>query len=452
MGMSANQVRFLSLTARNKQEQVNNPDNMLSKTDNYNQNTNTYNPATSFAQDYTKLVYSFNDQNEKNTITSLTAKPNGLYHVKYLNEKQNRDIVSNGSVVVNNKKGQYYVGTTPLRPIIQEQSDDKEQYVRFLQDYLAKYIQENELFTKEEQQSPKWKNLPSERKIPLIAQKTVNKSTRLEELKTQQEKIQALDDYNTNNFANAIPSNWAKTNIDGKYKLSVKNTAEFIQEAARQDAENKIELAKQQQEIEWFKENEKSIPEEQKQNLKNEEIVELLKKEKECLENLQKKYDQEEWMVKYNKNSETGKYEPQFFSKKEIDNADYSKQTGNSQQGIKTYSYGDSTAKEVKNATAKVEQDASGKFVSIMIFDENNVAGKKYALNSTTEKSEVDYQKAMEKYSAEKTEFEQKNPNKNLELKLKQLDKEENSISNEIKTVKKVVSKNVQSSFKTFNA
>ena len=41
---------------------------------------------------------------------------------------------------------------------------------------------------------------------------------------------------------------------------------------------------------------------------------------------------------------------------------------------------------------------------------------------------------------------------KNLELKLKQLDTEENAISTEIDAVKKVISKNVESSFKTFNA
>ena len=41
---------------------------------------------------------------------------------------------------------------------------------------------------------------------------------------------------------------------------------------------------------------------------------------------------------------------------------------------------------------------------------------------------------------------------KNLELKLKQLDTEENAISTEMDAVKKVISKNVESSFKTFNA
>ena len=41
---------------------------------------------------------------------------------------------------------------------------------------------------------------------------------------------------------------------------------------------------------------------------------------------------------------------------------------------------------------------------------------------------------------------------KNLELKLKQLDTEENAISTELDAVKKVISKNVESSFKTFNA
>ena len=41
---------------------------------------------------------------------------------------------------------------------------------------------------------------------------------------------------------------------------------------------------------------------------------------------------------------------------------------------------------------------------------------------------------------------------KNLELKLKQLDTEQNAIQTEMDAVKKVISKNVESSFKTFNA
>ena len=41
---------------------------------------------------------------------------------------------------------------------------------------------------------------------------------------------------------------------------------------------------------------------------------------------------------------------------------------------------------------------------------------------------------------------------KDLELRLKQLDTEENAISTELDSVKKVISKNVDSSFKTFNA
>lgn len=41
---------------------------------------------------------------------------------------------------------------------------------------------------------------------------------------------------------------------------------------------------------------------------------------------------------------------------------------------------------------------------------------------------------------------------KDLELRLKQLDTEENAISTEMEAVKKVISKNVESTFKTFNA
>lgn len=68
----------------------------------------------------------------------------------------------------------------------------------------------------------------------------------------------------------------------------------------------------------------------------------------------------------------------------------------------------------------------------------------------------------MSQYYFDKTQYDQKVQNvnskiqiiqvqdKNLELKLKQLDTD--AIQTEMEAVKKVISKNVESSFKTFNA
>ena len=187
--------------------------------------------------------------------------------------------------------------------------------------------------------------------------------------------------------------------------------------------------------------------------------------EKQYLAMLQDKYNQDAWMVKYNKNA-SGVYNPVFYSAAELAAADYSEKTGASLSGLKTYSYGETTeTKEVKNARARVEQDTSGRYISIMLYDdEEGDSYTKYDLTTTTEADDAGYNDAMNQYYYDKAQYDQKIQevnskieiiqiqDKNLELKLKQLDTEENAISTEIDAVKKVISKNVESSFKTFNA
>ena len=90
--------------------------------------------------------------------------------------------------------------------------------------------------------------------------------------------------------------------------------------------------------------------------------------------------------------------------------------------------------------------------------------GATYELTTITETDDAAYNDAMNQYYYDKAIYDQKVEevnakigaiqvqDKNLELKLKQLDTEENAISTEMDAVKKVISKNVESSFKTFNA
>ena len=85
-------------------------------------------------------------------------------------------------------------------------------------------------------------------------------------------------------------------------------------------------------------------------------------------------------------------------------------------------------------------------------------------MTTITETDDNAYNDAMNQYYYDKAIYDQKVEevnakigviqvqDKNLELKLKQLDTEENAISTEMDAVKKVISKNVESSFKTFNA
>ena len=210
------------------------------------------------------------------------------------------------------------------------------------------------------------------------------------------------------------------------------------------------------------------IPEEVANAMSDEERANNLAVEKQYVAMASEKYATNNWMVRYQKNSSTGSYEPVLYSKKELDNADYNEKTGASLSGIKQYVFGQTTeSREIKNAHAKVEQDASGRYISLFIYDDydkDKTSGTKYDLTTTTESDEAAYNDAMNQYYYDKAQYDQKVQevnskieiiqvqDKNLELKLKQLDTEQNAISTEMDAVKKVISKNVESSFKTFNA
>ena len=210
--------------------------------------------------------------------------------------------------------------------------------------------------------------------------------------------------------------------------------------------------------------------------LESSQRQEVLRMEDQYISMLSEKYGMNEWFVKYQLNSNTGSYEPVFYNKDQVVNADYSDKTDTSLSGIKSYVYGQTTeTREVKNAQARVEQDTSGRYVSVFIYETNadgsikvddkgNQIGTEYNLTATTQSDDRAYNDAMNQYNYNKAKYDQdiqainakieiiQGQDKDLELRLKQLDTEENAISTEIDAVKKVIQKNVESSFKTFNA
>jgi hypothetical protein len=210
---------------------------------------------------------------------------------------------------------------------------------------------------------------------------------------------------------------------------------------------------------------------------KYEEMNKILQLEQQYCTMLNEKYvgkgvTPESWFVRYQLNTNTNTYEPVFYNKEQIVNADYNDKTGASLSGIKSYIYGQTNeSKEVRNAKARVEQDVSGRYISIFIYDLDASGeiisedkGTEYKLNATTESDDRAYNDAMNQYNYDKAKYDQEvqsinakieiiqGQDKDLELRLKQLDTEENAISTEMEAVKKVISKNVESSFKTFNA
>ena len=109
--MSASQARFLSLTARKTNveyegQQINQQRTALS-----NESSNYYSQLTSLAvpvppssADYTKVTYTFNDGNEKNTVTSIVATKDtastGIYMLNYVQEIPVDTMVVNGTNII----------------------------------------------------------------------------------------------------------------------------------------------------------------------------------------------------------------------------------------------------------------------------------------------------------------------------------------------------------------
>lgn len=107
---------------------------------------------------------------------------------------------------------------------------------------------------------------------------------------------------------------------------------------------------------------------------------------------------------------------------------------------------------------ALLETDGKGRFKSVRFEDDSTV----YTLNTETITDEEAYRNAMNQYYYDqevydktirdinaKTELIQAE-DRTLELRMKQLDTEQNALQTEMEAVKKVISKNVEMTFKTF--
>ena len=108
---------------------------------------------------------------------------------------------------------------------------------------------------------------------------------------------------------------------------------------------------------------------------------------------------------------------------------------------------------------ALLETDNNGRFKSVK-FDNNSVV---YDLNVETVTDEAAYKDAMNEYNYKKEQYEKtiadinaktsiiQQEDRTLELRLKQLDTEQNALATEMDAVKKVIKDNVEKTFKTFS-
>ena len=90
MGMAASQARFLGLTARKTNTEYEGQQINQQRTTLSNQSANYYNqllgmsvPTPPSIEDYTKVVYTFEDGSLTNSISSMIAKQGGRYLISY---------------------------------------------------------------------------------------------------------------------------------------------------------------------------------------------------------------------------------------------------------------------------------------------------------------------------------------------------------------------------------
>jgi hypothetical protein len=190
----------------------------------------------------------------------------------------------------------------------------------------------------------------------------------------------------------------------------------------------------------------------------------LLEQERQYADMLTQKYGSNDgWAVRYTQNTTTGVWYPQFYKLDDLKNAYYDDNTGVSQSHIRNYVIGsEKKTEEVKNVKAKVEQDSTGRLINLTLFNDSDNSKVTFALTTKTVTDQEKYNDAMNQYEYAKYQYDQmindinnkiaiiQQQDKNLELRLKQLDTEQNAIATEMEAVSKIIQKNVETTFKTF--
>ena len=170
---------------------------------------------------------------------------------------------------------------------------------------------------------------------------------------------------------------------------------------------------------------------------------------------------QDDWMVRYVENTTTGTWSPFFTKKSVLDSATYS-DNGSTLSNIPMYTVGSAQkTEEIKNIDARMEQDSTGRIISVTL-NPGDPDAVTYAVTTNTVTDQARYDDAMNQYEYDKYQYDQsiqeinakieiiQSEDKNLELRLKQLDTEQKAIQTEMDAVQKVIEKNTESTFKTF--
>lgn len=482
MGMSASQARFLGLTARKTNveyegQQINQQRTTLS-----NQSANYYNnllgmevPVPPSVADYTKTVYSFQDGYLTNSITSMIAKNNGEYTVSYISSwTDDFSIVSSKSSLINKAPVitddsdlflEFTEGTAGgcYTYALEHDGNQIEHLIHTLahlvpvgthttSDGHTVTVNSGDQYWGDKAAPPYGGSAPIMAKIrDKIADKDISQKfiDLLYKCKTSPSTAAASDALKAelkSLIDNDLRYSLATGFMVGSSELRVlgkKNNCEF-------DTNGNII---------GYNGNDEYL-----KTLSSEQLTQLYAEEKEYIAMLNEKFgtdDDTEWLVRYVQNTSTGTWSPYFYRKSDVENAIYDK-NDTQRSDIQCYTIGSSKkTEEVKGVNARIEQDSSGRLINIT-FNPGQDDQVTYALSTETVTDQAAYDDASNQYEFDKYQYDQtiqeinakieiiQSQDKNLELRLKQLDTEQDAITTEMDAVQKVIEKNTESTFKTF--
>lgn len=480
MGMAASQARFLGLTARMNNlefegQQINQQRTALS-----NKSASYYTdllgmdvPTAPSVEEFTQTVYTFNDGALTNQITSLISDPAnpGTYKVSYIRSwTDDFSIVSaSPSIVTNMGGGTYNIGGTKLRLLGQVGGGTT--IGNSINIDGTTYTVNNDTggyYINEETTSRGLK--------VCTAQEVAN----LEYYKFNADYSAAERVYkDTDGTFYTLDADGNKVTQAG---LTEDDLIMCLYDNTQTDPDKAVTLVQKNADNTYSKEadvvniNKRYLTTDEISSitiyndvtndpylstLSPDQVTQTVEEEKAILKLLNDELNDGDqtgqWFVRYVQNTSTGEYEGVYYKADEVTGAVWDAKN-NSQSFIGAYKLGSAERiEEVKGVDGvELERDSTGRYIKITI------DGKDYALSTNTVTDQDAYEDAMNQYEYDKASYDQsieeinakieiiQSEDKNLELRLKQLDTEHNAVSNEKDAVSKVIEKAVESGFKTF--
>ena len=495
--MAASQARFLGLTARKTNVEYEGQQVNQQRTTLANQSANYYNqllgmtvPTPPSVNDFTKTVYTFQDGNLSNNITALIAQANGEYKVSYVSQWQNDFApVSNGAAIVfkdttNPNYVSYKVGSQTLRDLGQDAiSYQVYEYVhsanvfKFNASGAAGVIGFKNSATGDEYKldlnNPENSNMKDVHFTGTVGNARYNDLELIYDADNKKYLFKSeaanrnfeLDNVRLNGSHVVYPGGQAddisltsRVNRDGSVTIG------YVTGANQYYTVDNALLSLDIRNISVNTLNTYSdaVDDPYLSTLSDPQLRKALEEENYYKTMLTEKYNTSNWLVRYVKDTTSGTWNPVFYNKDIVSTAIYNDETGSSQSNITSYRMGSAIeTEEVKGVSARLEKDATGRYISITL-NPGTTQELSYSLTTNTTTDQAAYEDAMNQYEFNKYQYDQsiqeinakieivQTEDKNLELRLKQLDTEQDAIQTEMDAVQKVIEKNTESTFKTF--